>query len=265
MQAATEVQRVLDVWARRIADRSVPYLKLWSARTGRATAHPPPRPRSLRFWDFHGVLTGMGVNWLSLKQQRLLFQSLDSNRDGRVDVDELQNCSEKRVEIELRREELMIAEQEDAPEEAEKSESEETNSDPILQSGAPETRDGLEAPDIYEESDGEDPPKSDASPVSPGYSASFCQEAPSEREEPEEFDDPAPAEGVDSAARSEQGEPMSPQALQLDPASEEGHPAEGSPASEANSDSQSESRQGPDSYESAQSPGNQDSADESEP
>ena len=114
MQAATEVQRVLDVWARRFADRSVPYFRAWSAQNqGRAAYYPPPRPRSLRFWDFHMVLTDMGVHWLSLEQQRLLFQSLDANRNGRVEVEELQVFADKRVEVEMKRLEHMASVGED--------------------------------------------------------------------------------------------------------------------------------------------------------
>ncbi|CAE6971888.1 unnamed protein product [Symbiodinium sp. CCMP2456] len=115
MQAATEVQRVLDVWARRFAEgRAVPYFRGWSVQNqGRAAYYPPPRPRSLHFWDFHMVLTDMGVHWLSLEQQRLLFQSLDANRNGRVEVEELQVFADKRVEVEMKRVEQMASAGED--------------------------------------------------------------------------------------------------------------------------------------------------------
>ena len=43
----------------------------------------------------------MGVSWLTLRQQKLLFRGLDANRDGRIDTKELQSLSQKRSQIEL--------------------------------------------------------------------------------------------------------------------------------------------------------------------
>ena len=57
----------------------------------------------LSFWAFHGILTEMAVDWLSLPQQRLLFRSLDSNRDGRIDTEELKALVQRRGQIELLR------------------------------------------------------------------------------------------------------------------------------------------------------------------
>ena len=45
----------------------------------------------------------MAVDWLSLPQQRLLFRSLDSNRDGRIDTEELKALVQRRHQIELLR------------------------------------------------------------------------------------------------------------------------------------------------------------------
>eukprot|EP00438_Fugacium_kawagutii_P032543 Skav202161 [mRNA] locus=scaffold970:321368:331189:- [translate_table: standard] len=63
------------------------------------------RVAGLSFWAFHGVLTEMSVDWLSLPQQRLLFRSLDANRDGRVDLAELRQLAQRRGQIELWRQE----------------------------------------------------------------------------------------------------------------------------------------------------------------
>ena len=100
MQAATELENVFQVWERRLERRSQLLLRRRSHKADSL------KPKSMSFWSFHGILTEMGVDWLSLKQQRLLFRSLDSNRDGRIDTEELQALSKKRGQIELWREEL---------------------------------------------------------------------------------------------------------------------------------------------------------------
>ena len=93
MQAATELERVLKIWDRRLARRSEVLRRM--------SRQKEVKPSSLNFWEFHMVLTDMGVSWLNLKQQRLLFRSLDANRDGRIDTEELHRLSEKRGQIEL--------------------------------------------------------------------------------------------------------------------------------------------------------------------
>ncbi len=104
MQAATELENVFQVWERRLERRSQLLLRRRSHKADSL------KPKSMSFWSFHGILTEMGVDWLSLKQQRLLFRSLDSNRDGRIDTEELQALSKKRGQIELWREELEVSE-----------------------------------------------------------------------------------------------------------------------------------------------------------
>lgn len=100
MQAATELENVFQVWERRLERRSQLLVRRRSHKADSL------KPKSMSFWSFHGTLTEMGVDWLSLKQQRLLFRSLDSNRDGCIDTEELQALSKKRGQIELWREEL---------------------------------------------------------------------------------------------------------------------------------------------------------------
>jgi len=53
----------------------------------------------------------MAVDWLSLPQQRLLFRSLDSNRDGRIDLEELKALAQRRGQIELLRQDAGTREQ----------------------------------------------------------------------------------------------------------------------------------------------------------
>ena len=98
MQAATELEGVLKVWERRLARRAADIFR----RHKKSKALVPP---SLNFWEFHGVLMEMSVDWLTMRQQRLLFKSLDTDRNGRVDTAELQALSQKRAQIELWREE----------------------------------------------------------------------------------------------------------------------------------------------------------------
>ena len=207
MQAATEVQRVLDVWARRFAEkRAVPYFRGWSVQNqGRAAYHPPARPRSLHFWDFHMVLTDMGVHWLSLEQQRLLFQSLDANRNGRVEVEELQGFADKRVEVEMKRVEHMASAGE------EDSDVEE----------APEDGGQTEAAAEAEGSEAED----EADPESPAtkYTASEFYDEASENFEDREV------------PKESEGSPEMQQSLQLSEA----------PSHDSGSLSQSESPQSP--------------------
>lgn len=94
MEAATEVERVLEIWERRLAQRAKLLRRMSRSDKGL-------RPSSLSFWEFHCILTDMGVSWLTLRQQKLLFRGLDANRDGRIDTKELQSLSQKRSQIEL--------------------------------------------------------------------------------------------------------------------------------------------------------------------
>lgn len=100
MEAASEVENVLQVWQRRL-DRRAQLLQ----RRGNRQKGALLKPKSLSFWAFHGILTEMAVDWLSLPQQRLLFRSLDSNRDGRIDTEELKALVQRRGQIELLRQE----------------------------------------------------------------------------------------------------------------------------------------------------------------
>ena len=256
MQAAREIQRVLDTWARRLADRSVPYLRLWSAQSGRATAHPPVRPRSLRFWDFHGVLIGMGVSWLTLKQQRLLFQSLDSNRNGRVDLDELQHFQAKRLEIELRREASMAEAVLEPLEETQAAESEDSaaiDAIPELQ------REGEGGEALYEESEASPAaPLSPLSPNSPGYSESWSRQT--SEFEPVALKEPKAEEPGDTAKNE-----LKPEIHTPGPAgSLETKRSPDSDASYGLSQSDSESPESLHSVQSPQSPGYPDSFNDSE-
>ena len=108
MQAASELQRVLAVWARRRARPS----KRRSTRFWRQVPVPVASAVSLSFWDFHGVLTEMGVDWLTLHQQRLLFRCLDVDHNGRVDIRELQALSDRRADFEMLRDQELQEEEE---------------------------------------------------------------------------------------------------------------------------------------------------------
>ncbi|CAE8647866.1 unnamed protein product [Polarella glacialis] len=65
----------------------------------------PPNPPRLNFWDMRKLLMDIGVGWLGLEQQKLLFRSLDADKSGYIEQAELLHFAERRGDLETRREE----------------------------------------------------------------------------------------------------------------------------------------------------------------
>jgi len=60
----------------------------------------------LHYEDFKDLLSELGMGWLSLEQQRVLFHTMDQNGDGCVTQAELRSIEEIRGELEVQREDM---------------------------------------------------------------------------------------------------------------------------------------------------------------
>merc|ERR1712037_1011804 len=91
-----EVQRVLDAESRTHGARP---------KRGRACARKSNAGMTLS--DFEARVFGLGLNWLTLRQQRLLFDTIDVDRSGRITEGELLRVAKLRGQMELEREDAM--------------------------------------------------------------------------------------------------------------------------------------------------------------
>jgi len=97
MQAAMEVQRALECGASPPASRR--------RRGGTA-----PQKFELAFPAFQTRLLEFGVGWLSIEQQRVIFDTIDFDKSGTITEDELHQIQEQREKLEAEREETLAAE-----------------------------------------------------------------------------------------------------------------------------------------------------------
>merc|ERR1719329_1819448 len=98
MRAVMEVQRALDC--------SPKVLK--TARRRRAA---PPK-LELTFAAFQTRLLDLGIGWLSIEQQHVIFNTIDVDGSGTITEDELLEVEKQRMRLEEEREETLKVEME---------------------------------------------------------------------------------------------------------------------------------------------------------
>jgi hypothetical protein len=101
MKAAIEVQRALE-------QGTTPRGKIPKGKR----AVVKPRRLELAFPAFQARLLELGVGWLSIEQQRVIFDTIDFDRSGTITEEELQRIHQLRAELESEREKTLEAERE---------------------------------------------------------------------------------------------------------------------------------------------------------
>jgi len=92
MEAAREVLSALGSHKRRFT----------VVRGKRVPTEPIPRC-GITFGHFQRLVVDAGVGWLSARQLRVLFRSVDKDRSGRITEDELMGLERRRCSLEMRR------------------------------------------------------------------------------------------------------------------------------------------------------------------
>lgn len=102
LEAAMEVQRAFEVG-------NAP--KTHSAKR-RASKRPAVKKLDLDFRAFQTRLLDLGVGWLSVEQQRVIFDTMDVDKSGNITEEELATIADVRQRLEDEREEKLKAEME---------------------------------------------------------------------------------------------------------------------------------------------------------
>merc|ERR1711959_861810 len=95
MKAAMEVQRALEFDP--------------ASRPGSKARKATPK-FELSFAAFQTRLHDLGVGWLSVEQQRVIFDTIDVDKSGTITEDELKAIEQQRLKLELEREQTLDAE-----------------------------------------------------------------------------------------------------------------------------------------------------------